>query len=254
MEIGNGNRKDNAQREAKKVPTLRDLSAAVCGERIPLDRPTDFARAQEFVYSIRIPSVQRTICRSLAPPANPKIFVQIGVPYDKVAAKYGIPPNGAEMYDLTEFAVEVMAGERVRKGESPFTIAAELGIPADSLAMDFLMDLVVEGPAGERVRNGEPCNKAAEEHYIPADSLAMDDLMEFAVEGRAGERVRKGESPFTVADEHGIRRNSEAMVRLKMISVEMRFQNGESWFEAAKDLDISESSNAWWQLWRRFTA
>ncbi|WP_412526130.1 hypothetical protein [Burkholderia lata] len=239
MEIGNGNRKVNDQRVAKNVPSLLDLSAEVVGARIPLDRPTDFAPAQEFVYSIRIPPVQRAICRSLAPPANPKLFVQIGVPYDKVAAKHGIPPNSLAMDDLMEFAVEVLAGERVRKGESPFTIAAELGIPADSLAMDFLMDLVVEGRAGERVQNGEPCNKVAEEHCIPADSLAMDDLMELAVEGRAGERVRKGESPFTVADEHGIRRNSKAMEMLKDISVESR-----EWLEVAKALGIVENRKA----------
>ncbi|MCA8037881.1 hypothetical protein LGM46_33460 [Burkholderia arboris] len=256
----NYNRDVATQREAKKAPSLLYLTAAVCGARIPLNRPSDFAAAQKFLDSIGIASVKHAICRSLTPP-DPKLLVQIGVPCDKVAEKYRIPPlmyamkelvtiaidegmedlrNGKScieiaekrgipqdrltMYELHLRAVKGPLAELVRNGEPCDKVAEKYGIPQDSITINVLQKITIdEGPAGKCVGNGEPCDKVAEKYGLPLDGIGRGVLEVRAARGVAGERVRKGESPFTVSDEHGIRRDSKAMEMLKMISVETRF-------------------------------
>ncbi|WP_208450719.1 hypothetical protein, partial [Burkholderia ambifaria] len=62
----------------------------------------------------------------------------------KVAKEHGIPADSPEMHMLWKRAVEGLAGERVRKGQSPFTVADEHGIRRNSKAMEMLKMISVE--------------------------------------------------------------------------------------------------------------
>jgi hypothetical protein len=185
-------------------------------------------------------------------------LVRNGEPCDKVAEKYGIPQDSMATNVLQQITIdEGPAGKCVGNGEPCDKVAEKYGLPQDinGFAMNTLQKRAIEnGPAARLVERlndaGKPvsCRDIAEKYGFPLDGVGRGVLEVRAARGVAGERVRKGESPFTVSDEHGIRRDSKAMEMLKMISVETRFQNGESWFEGAKDLGISENSRAWKEL------
>ncbi len=202
-EIVNGNREVTAQREAKKVPPLHALAAAVVGAHIVLRRPTDLAAVRKFVNRIGIPAVKSDICRSLPPP-DPKLLVQGGVPCDKVAEAYGIPPLMYAMKDLVTIAIDE-GMEDLRNGKSCIEIAEKRGIPQDLLTMIGLYLRAVEGPLAELVRNGEPCDKVAEQYGIPQDSLAINVLQKITIdEGPAGKCVGNGEPCDKVAEKYGL--------------------------------------------------
>jgi len=61
-----------------------------------------------------------------------------------IAEKYGFPLDGIGRGMLEVRAARGVAGERVRKGESPFTVSDEHGIRRDSKAMEMLKMISVE--------------------------------------------------------------------------------------------------------------